>query len=202
MSAALDYWNLREGRRLAYRLIHAKSIGDARAVAGELATLFEISAVAAERNAPGAFARKSDEAMPPALPCRLRVEGASAPAGRGVGPISRAAGGDPDEAGNAAGQPLPPSAGGAEPPSRVASRLPSRAVEPSRPVVPPADTPKPKPVTGGGEPSPITELRELGAAVEPGDKSGVWVVDGKRMGIFSAEDYCDRLKRRKARDAA
>lgn len=74
-----------------------------------------IAALEAELNspdAPGAFARESAEAMQTGLPCRVRsfASAGSDPGGQ-VPDVAAApypaAGGDPDVAGNAAGQPDP-----------------------------------------------------------------------------------------------
>lgn len=78
------------------------------------------------------------------------------------------------------------------PPGRVASRLPSRAVEPSRPVASAE-------ATFGDNTGLAADLMALGATVEAGDKPGILVVDGKRMGVFGADEYRHKLKRIKAR---
>ncbi len=171
MSESLDYWNLREARRIAYRVIHAKTAAEARARCRDLLALFEIPEPAPDtrysgtaREAPG----RRDGTAPPAV---------HTPA--------------------PAASPPTPRAGGTGP-GTVAPGLPSRAVEPSRPPSPPAD---PKPKISAGEDALIRELRDLGATVDHGDKPGIFIIDGLRLGVFSAEDYRHKLRRRQAREA-
>jgi hypothetical protein len=89
-----------------------------------------------------------------------------------------------------------PSAGAAGP-GAVASGLPQRAVEPSRPEPAPADTGKPR-----EDDWLIKGLREAGANAVHGDARGVIVVDGKRMSTLVAQEHLGKLRRRRSREAA
>jgi hypothetical protein len=58
---------------------------------------------------------------------------------------------------------------------------------------------EPPPAAGGGE--LFTELKALGAEVDE-LANGLWIVDGRRMSTIGAEDYRDKLKRLRRREAA